>query len=201
MAVTVSNTREKIISKGAQLIHAQGYKATGIQQILDVVGIPKGSFYFYFKSKDDFGCAVIDHFTLSIGEIFAGYLRDARISPLERLEKLLNYYESAFKKSGATLGCPIGNLALELADANEALRLRLQVAIEELITQIESCLEEAKNSRLLPQGLNTADTARFIFHGLEGAILHMKVVKSIEPIRTFRRYLSSYLKGSNKINA
>jgi TetR/AcrR family transcriptional repressor of nem operon len=201
MATTVSNTRDKIISKGAQLIHAQGYKATGIQQILDVVGIPKGSFYFYFKSKDDFGCAVIDHFTLSIGEIFAGYLRDARISPLERLEKLLNYYESAFKKSGATLGCPIGNLALELADANEALRLRLQVAIEELITQIESCLEEAKNSRLLPQGLNTADTARFIFHGLEGAILHMKVVKSIEPIRTFRRYLSSYLKGSNKINA
>jgi TetR/AcrR family transcriptional repressor of nem operon len=201
MAVTVSNTREKIISKGAQLIHAQGYKATGIQQILDVAGIPKGSFYFYFKSKDDFGCAVIDHFTLSIGEIFAGYLRDARISPLERLKKLLDYYESAFKKSGATLGCPIGNLALELADANEALRLRLQVAIEELITQIESCLEEAKNSRLLPQGLNTADTARFIFHGLEGAILHMKVVKSIEPIRTFRRYLSSYLKGSNKINA
>lgn len=201
MVATISNTREKIISKGAQLIHAQGYKATGIQQILDVAGIPKGSFYFYFKSKDDFGCAVIDHFTLTIGEIFAGYLRDTRVSPLERLKNLLDYYESAFKKSGATLGCPIGNLALELADANEALRVRLQVAIEELITQIESCLEEARNSRLLPPGLNTADTARFIFHGLEGAILHMKVAKSIEPIRTFRRYLSAYLKGNNKKNA
>ena len=67
-----SNTREEIIRKGAELIHAQGYKATGIQQILDVAGIPKGSFYFYFKSKDDFGCAVIDHFTLTIGEIFTG---------------------------------------------------------------------------------------------------------------------------------
>jgi TetR/AcrR family transcriptional repressor of nem operon len=201
MAATSSNTRERIISKGAQLIHAQGYKATGIQQILDVAGIPKGSFYFYFKNKDDFGCAVIDHFTLTIGEIFTGHLRDIRVSPLERLEKLLNYYESAFKKSGATLGCPIGNLALELADANETLRLRLQIAIEELITQIETCLEEARNSRLLPPGLNTADTARLIFHGLEGAILHMKVVKSIEPIRTFRRYLSAYLKGNNKTHA
>jgi TetR/AcrR family transcriptional repressor of nem operon len=201
MAATGSNTRDKIISKGAQLIHAQGYKATGIQQILDVAGIPKGSFYFYFKSKDDFGCAVIDHFTLTIGEIFAGHLRDARVSPLERLKKLLDYYESAFKKSGATRGCPIGNLSLELADANEALRGRLQVAIEGLITQIESCLDEAKNSRLLPPGLNTADTARFIFHGLEGAILHMKVVKSIEPIRTFRRYLNAYLKRNNKTHA
>ena len=78
MAATKINTREKIIHEGARLIHAQGYKATGIQQILDAVGIPKGSFYFYFKSKDDFGCAVIDHFTETIGEIFAVYLGDAQ---------------------------------------------------------------------------------------------------------------------------
>jgi TetR/AcrR family transcriptional repressor of nem operon len=198
---TKVNTREEIIRKGAELIHAQGYKATGLQQILDVAGIPKGSFYFYFKSKDDFGGAVIDHFTKTIGEIFTGHLRDARISPLDRLKKLLDYYESAFKKSGATLGCPIGNLALELADANEELRKSLQAAVEGFINQIELCLEEAQKSRQLPVDLNTADTARFIFHGLEGAILHMKVAKSIEPIRTYRRYLSAYLAGSNKAHA
>ena len=201
MATTKINTREEIIRKGAQLIHAQGYKATGLQQILDVVGIPKGSFYFYFKSKDDFGCAVIDHFTLTIGEVFTGHLLDASITPLERLNKLLDYYESAFKKSGATLGCPIGNLSLELADANEELRKRLQAAVEGFITQIEFCLKEAKKSRQLQAGLHTADTASFIFHGLEGAILHMKVAKSVEPIRTFRRYLNTYLTGNHKKNA
>jgi TetR/AcrR family transcriptional repressor of nem operon len=196
-----NNTRGEIINKGAQLIHAQGYKATGIQQILDVAGIPKGSFYFYFKSKDDFGCAVIDHFTDTIGKIFTSHLHDDRLTPLERLKKLLNYYESAFKQSGATLGCPIGNLSLELADANEELRKRLQAAVEGFITQIEFCLIEAKKSRQLPSGLNTADTARLIFHGLEGAILHMKVAKSIEPFRSFRRYLSAYLKENKKTNA
>ena len=200
-ATTKINTRDKIISKGAQLIHAQGYKATGIQQILDTVSIPKGSFYFYFKNKDDFGCAIIDYFNETISEIFAGFLSDARLSPLERLEKLLDYYESAFKKSGATLGCPIANLSLELADNNETLRERLRIAVETRIAQIEACLEEARKTQLLLPGLNTADTARFIFHGLEGAILHMKVAKSIEPIRTFRRYLSAYLKGNNKANA
>jgi TetR/AcrR family transcriptional repressor of nem operon len=201
MAATKSNTREEIIRKGAELIHSQGYKATGIQQILDVVGVPKGSFYFYFKSKDDFGRAVIDHFTETIGAIFTGYLRDTRITPLARLNKLLNNYESAFKRSGATLGCPIGNLSLELADANEELRKCLQVAVEGCIAQIEFCLEEAKHSGQLPSEMNTADTARLIFHGLEGAILHMKVVKSIEPIRTFRRYLSAFLTGSNNTRA
>lgn len=201
MMTTKINTREEIIRKGSELIHAQGYKATGIQQILDAVGIPKGSFYFYFKSKDDFGCAVIDYITLTVGEIFAGYLRDSRITPMERFNKLLDYYELSFKKNGATLGCPIGNLSLELADANEELRKRLQTAIEEVIKQIETCLEEAKKSRQLPPGLVTADAARLIFHGLEGAILHMKVAKSIEPIQTFRRYISVYLAGSNKIHA
>ncbi|MEE9912320.1 MAG: TetR/AcrR family transcriptional regulator [Deltaproteobacteria bacterium] len=198
---TKANTREEIIRKGAQLIHARGYKATGIQQILDEVGIPKGSFYFYFKSKDDFGSAVIDYFALTIGELFTGYLQDQRKAPLERLNNLLGYYESVFKKSGATLGCPIGNLSLEVADANEDLRKRLQTAVEGFIIQIESCLSEAKACRQLPSGLNTADSARLIFHGLEGAILHMKVAKSIEPLRTFRRYLNTYLAGGSKQDA
>jgi len=201
MATTKMNTREEIIRKGALLIHAQGYKATGLQQILDVAGIPKGSFYFYFKNKDDFGCAVIDYFTFTINEIFSGLLRDTSITPLERLNKLLDYYESAFKKSGATMGCPIGNLSLELADANEELRKRLQSAVEGFIAQIESCLKEAKKSRQLPTGLHTADTASFIFHGLEGAILHMKVARNIEPFKTYRRYLSAYLAGDSKKNA
>lgn len=197
MATVKMNTREEIIRKGAQLIHARGYKATGIQQVLDAAGVPKGSFYFYFKSKDDFGSAVIDHFTLTIDEIFANCLRDNRLTPVARLHKLLDYYESAFTKNNATLGCPIGNLSLELADINEDLRKQLQTAIDGFIAQIEFCLEEAREIGQLPAGLHTADTACFIFHGLEGAILHMKIARSIEPIRTFRRYLKAYLSGAH----
>jgi len=194
----IGSTRDEIIRKGAELIHAQGYKATGIQQILDAVGVPKGSFYFYFKSKDDFGAAVIDHFALVIGETFKSHLQNPRLTPLERIDKLLNSFETNCKKNGATLGCPIGNLSLELADSNEALRLRLESAVEGAIAQIESCLDEAQTVGQLPARLSVPDTARFIFHGLEGALLHMKVAKSVEPVRTFRRYLKVYLSGCPK---
>ena len=61
-----TNTREEIIRKGAELIHAQGFKATGLQQVLQTAGIPKGSFYFYFKSKEDFGLEIIDYFNAII---------------------------------------------------------------------------------------------------------------------------------------
>jgi len=194
MMATRSNTREEIIRKGAELIHAQGYYATGIQQILQASGIPKGSFYFYFKSKEDFGREIIDHFTSIISNTFTRYLNDSKMPPMRRLEKLFEYYESTFQKTSCSLGCPIGNLSLELADGNDRLRKHLKTVIETLISYIESCLEEAKRDRSVPVGLNTADAARSIFHGFEGAILHMKVVKSIEPFQTFRRYLREYLR-------
>lgn len=190
-----TNTREEIIRKGAELIHARGFNNTGLQQILQAAGIPKGSFYFYFKSKEDFGLEIIDYFNAIISGIFTRYLSDKKIPPMKRLDKLFKYYEAAFQKNGAALGCPIGNLSLELADTNERLRVHLGGVIEALIAQIEMCLQEAKRDKSIPASLNTADTARFIFHGFEGAVLHMKVVKSIEPFRAFRNYFSGYLKN------
>ncbi|MGB5217551.1 MAG: TetR family transcriptional regulator C-terminal domain-containing protein [Smithella sp.] len=189
-----TDTREEIIRKGAELIHAQGFNATGLQQILQAANIPKGSFYFYFKSKEDFGLEVIDYFNAMINQIFTKYLSDKEIPPIKRLENLFECFANIFQKSGYTLGCPIGNLSLELADTNEHLRLHLEGVIEKLIAQIESCLKEAQADGSIPMDLNTADTAHFIFHGFEGAVLHMKVVKSIEPFHAFRNNLLKYLK-------
>ena len=189
-----TNTREEILRKGAELIHAQGFNATGLQQILQTAGIPKGSFYFYFKSKEDFGLEIIDYFNAMISGIFTRYLSDKKIPPLKRLDKLFNYFEAAFQRSGYALGCPIGNLSLELADTSERLRVHLVSVIEALIAQIELCLKEAKRDKSIPASMNTADTAHFIFHGFEGAVLHMKVVKSIEPFQAFRSHLFGYLK-------
>ena len=193
--MTRTNTREEIIRKGAELIHAQGFNATGIQQILHAVGIPKGSFYFYFKSKEDFGLAIIDYFNTAINGIFKLYLGDKNISPMRRMDKLFDFFEAAFQKKNSACGCPIGNLSLELADTNERLRLHLERVIEMMIAQIELCLNEAKRDKSIPASLNTADTARFIFHGFEGAVLHMKVTKNIEPFRTFRSHLTGYFKN------
>ena len=188
-----SNTREEIIRRGAELIHAQGYRATGLQQILQAANIPKGSFYFYFRSKEEFGMAVIDHFTATIGQTFLSFLGDRSLAPLARLERLFAFYETAFEQMGGARGCPIGNLSLELADANDRLREHLKTVIETLISHIEGNLEEAREAGSLPAGLDPADAARFIFHGFEGAALHMKVKKDIEPFQCFRRCLDAYL--------
>ncbi len=186
------DTRDKIIRKGAQLIYSQGFNATGLQQILQAAGVPKGSFYFYFKNKESFGVEVINYFGAMIGDIFTRILTDGKTPPVERLGKLLDYFEDVFKKTGCSCGCPIGNLSLELADSNEKLRKHLESVIEGLVAQIESCLTQAKRDKSLPADLNTSDTAHFIFHGFEGAILNMKVARSMKPFRVFRKCMFRY---------
>lgn len=192
---TAQTTREKIIQKGAELIHLKGYNATGLQEILERSGVPKGSFYFYFKSKEDFGLEIIDHFSTIIGDFFKRRLEDKSMPPLERLERLIGSYESLFKTSGFALGCPIGKLALELADSNDRFRSRLKTAVDALISYITACLEEAKRDGALAAGMDIPDAARLIFHGFEGAILHMKVAKSIEPLASYKRYMVDYLRA------
>ncbi|MDD5167205.1 MAG: TetR/AcrR family transcriptional regulator [Syntrophales bacterium] len=193
MTTKTVNTREEIIRKGSELIHAKGYNATGIQQILQAAGVPKGSFYFYFKSKEDFGLAVIDYFTSTMGGVFVKYLADTTMAPLQRLDGIFAYCETFYEQMGSARGCPFGNLSLEMAGTSERLRLHLNSVIGKLVSGIEACLKEARDNGVLPADIDAADAAQAVFHGLEGAILHMKVAKSMEPFRAFRRYIFAYL--------
>lgn len=189
------NTRQLILETSAGLIHAKGFNNTGLQEILDRAKVPKGSFYFYFDSKEALGLAVLDHFTEIIDGIFAKYLEDPSVPPLGRLEKLIQFYERNFKKAGYRLGCPIGNLSLEMGDLSEKFRERLQSSIKKLVSRLEDCLSEARRQGSVPSDLNVKDAAAFIFYGFEGALLHMKVVKGPEPVIIFRKSITNYLQA------
>jgi TetR/AcrR family transcriptional repressor of nem operon len=97
-------TKEKILMVGAEIIHRKGFNNTGIQEILKAAGVPKGSFYFYFKSKEDFGLHLIDFFGNFLFSICEKYLNDSSGSPIERLrlffDEFLTYFEKNEFKGG-----------------------------------------------------------------------------------------------------
>ena len=70
------NTRNKLIETGAAIIHLKGFNNTGIQEILEAADVPKGSFYNYFRNKEDFGLQVVDFFVEYIAHIAAGVMGD-----------------------------------------------------------------------------------------------------------------------------
>ena len=115
-------SKKTILREGARLIHAKGFNKTGLQEILNAAQIPKGSFYFYFKSKDDFGLELVDYYWKFIEAMGEKYLSDSSIPPMERLSGFMDAYQEMFENMEMRCGCPIGNLMQEMSDLSEPFR-------------------------------------------------------------------------------
>jgi len=183
--MTRNQTREQLIDVGTEIIGLHGFNTTGINAVLSRAGVPKGSFYYYFPSKEDFGLAVIDSYAAEYSRRIDGFLLDTSFSPLERI---LNYMTSNVEnmESGACKrGCLLGNLGQELSSQNETFRARLDAVFKGWQEQFARCLEEAKAAGEIDVDADSEELAGFVLSGWEGAILRAKMMQSTAPMRTF----------------
>jgi len=178
--------REHILNCGGQIIHHKGFTATGLQEILQTAGVPKGSFYFYFKSKEEFGLALVDHYQDWFAEQVRPILKDENLPPLDRLAEFFLWFRRYFEREGFIKGCPIGNLVQELGDVNPAFREKLNASLDGLIRFITRLLQMAQDQGQLPAHLEPEATARFILSAWQGSLIRMKAAAGPEPLDTFQ---------------
>jgi len=183
------DTKARIIEAGAEIIRRQGFNNTGIKDILDAVGVPKGSFYHYFPSKEAFGLAVVEHHMAHLGAKVRQALDRPDLGPLDRLRTFFAGAAALQAGQGYALGCPIGNLAQEMSDLSPAFRERLDKALSGLARPVAAILDEARTAGELPEGLDPAETAAFIVSAWQGALLTMKVAKHSGPFAAFDRMI------------
>ena len=182
-------TRTRILEVGSNIVHQKGFNNTGIQEILDKAGVPKGSFYFYFKCKEDFGLALIDQFETMICGHLASVLEDTSLEPLARLKAFFSSFRNYFESQNCSRGCPIGNLSQELSDVNENIRQRLEKSFRNMGSLVEKNLYAARIKGELSDDLPVPETADYIINSWEGALMRMKVTKNIEPLLVFEHVL------------
>jgi TetR/AcrR family transcriptional repressor of nem operon len=187
------NTRDRIIETGAEIIHRKGFNHTGIQEILNAASVPKGSFYNYFKSKDDFGLQIIDYFSAHFQKIAKETLEDTRISPLSRIYAFLTAFMEYFESQNYAGGCPIGNLAQEMGDLNPIFRKKLSEAMDMMVDAYSRVLSAAQNDGKIMKSLNIKDTASFIIASWHGAIIQMKLARSLDPLKNHRKFIFDHL--------
>ena len=187
------NTRNRIIETGAEIIHRKGFNHTGIQEILNAAGVPKGSFYNYFKSKDDFGLQIIDYFSAHFKRIAKETLEDTTVSPLNRIYGFLTAFMEYFESQNYAGGCPIGNLAQEMGDLSPAFRKKLSEAIDMMVDAYSRVLAVAQRDGKLLKNLDIRDTASFIVAGWHGAIIQMKLTQSLAPLKNHRKFIFDYI--------
>jgi len=179
------DTKAEIISIGTEMISLQGYNATGIDAVLKRAGVPKGSFYHYFGSKEEFGLAVIDNFAEHYEKRLYVFLHDKEVTPLNRIRNYLESGLARLTQMQCTKGCLIGNLGQELADQNERFRARLDEIFQSWNNSLATCLREAQSAGELAGDVDAVALAGFILSGWEGAVLRAKVMKSPQPMQDF----------------
>jgi TetR/AcrR family transcriptional repressor of nem operon len=183
------DTRKLILNNGAKLVHARGFVNTGIQEILDASSVPKGSFYFYFKSKEDFGQALVDHYITFISAMFNKYLKDPERTPLDRMKRYFEESCAFYTNINFSSGCPIGNLSQEMSDISEPLREKLKEAYGKMKADLKACIDEAREQGLIDPAMDTGNLATFILNGWEGALIDMKLSKSVDPLVVFKNMI------------
>ncbi|MFY1620437.1 TetR family transcriptional regulator C-terminal domain-containing protein [Micromonospora sp. WMMD736] len=185
-----SDAKNKILEAAAALIEQRGYTALGVAEICAVAGVPKGSFYYFFESKQALARTVIDEHWATQRRQWEQLLGSER-DPLQRLRDLFEATEEVQRagqqKAGVVAGCLFGNLALELSNQAEEIRARLQEIFEEQISLIEQVVTEAKERGLAGSSVDTREAARSIVAQIEGRVLLAKLLNDPTQLETLWR--------------
>lgn len=183
--------KENILDIGIELLNKKGYNGIGIKEVLDEAQIPKGSFYHYFKSKEDFGIQVVKKYSDSTLAFLKSYLEDNSKSPKVRLIDFFDEMQKIYISKEYKEGCLLGNFTAELADVNIHFSSLLQnefVAYEKIF---ERNIQEAMELGQINSNKSSKKIASFILNSFEGALLRMKADKSIEPIVILSEFIET----------
>ena len=183
----VVETRELLLHAGLEVLTEKGFSATGIEEILGRVGVPKGSFYHYFDSKEAYGLALIERYGVYFARKLDRHLCNRALAPLERLRAFVSDAKDGMARHDFRRGCLIGNLGQEMGALPESFRGRLKGTFEDWQVRFAACLIEAQAAGDLVPEADAAQLAAFFWIGWEGAVLRAKLERSAKPLDIFAR--------------
>lgn len=180
-------TKEKLIIAGAELFLVNSYHGTGINDVLKACNVPKGSFYNYFPSKEDFALEVIEYQMERNAEFILQNLGNEDMAPLERITAYLDSISQGMVDCHFAMGCIFGSLAQEMANLSPKLREALTRAFQVQMDHLDNCIELGQKQGTIDSNLDSTETAGFIMSALQGAQIMAKTFVSDEPLHEVRR--------------
>lgn len=177
------DTRERLLAIGLSLFSRHGYHGTGIKDITDSAGVPKGSFYNYFESKEDYAAAIIRHYGEQAAARWADNLKSAPASPLGTLRHHYQTGIARYEQCSSKTGCLVGNLAAEISESSELCRDTLRTVMNASRERFVKYLRQAQELGEARTDLSAEEMADFFWNAWEGSLLRMKIENSTTPVR------------------
>ena len=180
------NVREQIVQAGLKTILEKGFNGCGVQEITDTAGVPKGSFYNHFESKEALGAEIVERYGQSNPR--RARLRDQSIPALERLRRHFDALNEMYAGLEFARGCLLGNFSAELSDQSPLIRDRLAALFAAWTDDIAAAIRDAQDDGSISTALDAGDLAGFLLDAYEGALLRARVEKSP---RAFERFMTT----------
>lgn len=191
-------TKERILATAEEIMLERSFHSVGLKQILDIVKVPKGSFYHYFESKDQFGVEMMAHYMTETSvrkrELLLSPEREA--DPLQRLFDYLDASVVSMQDSAGRFPCLALKLASEVSDISEAMREELARGFKEWINIYQEVLDEAVAKKMLSKDFNTASEAQLIQDLWSGATHRAVTNRDPEPVRHAVEHIKSRISNT-----
>lgn len=180
------DTREELLRAGVASLTEKGFVATGIDAVLRSVGVPKGSFYHYFASKEAFGAELIDRYGAYFAKKLERHLTDETLpAHLDRLRAFIADAQAGMARHDYRRGCLIGNLGQETGALPAGYSDRLNTVFADWQARVAACLRRAQANGEIAARVDCERQAAFFWIGWEGAVLRAKLERQARPLEIF----------------
>jgi TetR/AcrR family transcriptional regulator, transcriptional repressor for nem operon len=180
------SAREEIVQAGLKCLVEKGFNAVGVQDITDAAGVPKGSFYNHFESKEALGVEIVERY--GANQTRREILTDQTLPPLQRLRRHFDRICALYVDSHFTRNCILGSFSAELANQSETIRESLRKLYGLWTKDIEATITEAQVKGAIVNKTKASDLAAFLLDSYEGALLRARVERSRKPFDRFMKF-------------
>ena len=192
-----ASVRDRLVASAVEVFHARGFNGCSVQDIVDAAGVPKGSFYNHFDSKEALGVEVVRAYTALVGayvvEAGAADILSGEGTPLQRIRA---YFEAVIEQNvscGVRKGCLLGNFAIELAPHSAEIATAVTGALDNWSAAVALALAQAQDAGELSQDAEVDSLARYLVDGYEGAATRAKLIGDRAPMDEFIRTTFDFL--------
>jgi TetR/AcrR family transcriptional repressor of nem operon len=187
------DVRERLLEAGVRIFSKSGFNGCSVQDITDCAGVPKGSFYNHFDSKEALGAAALKHYWSDGSCLRLEILSQSEMTPVARLRAYFDRAQAEFASMNYTCGCLIGNMAAELSDHSPVISAELLEIYGSWSRIVGACIREAQACGEITSDADAELLASFVLNAWEGAVLRARIEKGDRPLREFGQMLFTVL--------
>lgn len=189
-------TKERILEAAEGIMLQKSFHSVGLTEILTSVKVPKGSFYHYFSSKEQFGVELISHYVSAHTERLEKFFTASEATALQKFVDFWGYQIGCATDEKCRQGCLVGKLGMEVASFSEPMRDVLANGLKAWRQIFERVIREGQADRSIQKDLDAAEAAAALQDTWQGAMQRMQVERNVAPLRSAANFLRAWLARS-----